>query len=101
MLPENMPVQAMTTFRVFQPPRPATCAEYGCPRYLNGWVTVVPEGEKADRARSLRGRYRLFQRAGDHRGNPTGWVREFTRGDDWIDAFASNQIAVADRAERG
>jgi len=135
MLPENMPVQAMTTFRVVQPPRPATCAEYGCPRYLNGWLTVVPEGPKAEQARSLRGRYRftetvvdgglvefrfepgqecwaqhrmpwdgrerLFQRAGDHRGNPTGWIREFTRGDDWVDAFASNQIAVAERAERG
>ena len=130
---------ATTTFQVVQPPRVATCAEYGCPRYANGWKTVVPEGEKADQARSLRGRYRftetrldgglvefvfepgqecwaqhlmpwdgrerLFQRPGFWRGgywrNPPRDGYEFTRGDDWVDAFANNQIKVAERVERG
>jgi hypothetical protein len=131
------PSQAYTTFQVIAPPRPATCAEYGCLNWLNGWETTVPEGPHADLVRSLRGRYqftetraedgqcvftfppgqpcfaasqhrmrwegreRLFQRGGDWRGNPRGEVREFTRADDWVDAFATNQIKVADRLERG
>lgn len=51
----------------------ATCAEVGCPNYLNGWRTIVPEGsDHADLVRSLRGRWHFTEQA-----QPGGLV-EFT-----------------------
>ena len=42
----RLPVRAMQTYRVASPrsthTRPATCAEYRCKAYLNGWPTIVP-----------------------------------------------------------
>jgi len=38
-----LPPQFLTTFRIVRPPRPATCAEYGCWRYRDGFKVVVDE----------------------------------------------------------
>lgn len=38
-----LPVHAYKTYQQVSPPRPATCAEAGCPNYLNGWRTIVDE----------------------------------------------------------
>jgi hypothetical protein len=42
-----MPAAAYKTYRIIAPPathfRPASCAEVGCPAYLNGWKVHVEE----------------------------------------------------------
>lgn len=42
-----MPVTAYKTYRILSPVqthfRPATCAEYECAAYLNGWVSTIDE----------------------------------------------------------
>jgi hypothetical protein len=47
----GLPVTAMKSYTVAMPLathfRPATCAEYECPDYLHGWVTVVPADSPA------------------------------------------------------
>jgi hypothetical protein len=40
-------------------------------------------------------------RAGDWRGNPTGWKRQHTRPEHWVEDFAENQDALRTRYERG
>lgn len=44
---------------------------------------------------------RLIQTGGDWRGNPRGDFREFTRREDWVDAFANHQISLKEAIERG
>lgn len=42
----GLPVQNMRTYDIFVPAdgfRPATCAEYECPGYLNGWSSTIDE----------------------------------------------------------
>ena len=61
-----LPAASMKTYQVAAPLathwRPATCAEVGCPNYLNGWLTRVPFGsELAEEARGLRGRYHFVE----------------------------------------
>lgn len=65
-LPPNLPVAAVKTYMVAAPLSshfaPATCAEVGCPNWLNGWRTVVPAvSDHADLVRSLRGRYHFTE----------------------------------------
>lgn len=40
-------------------------------------------------------------RDGDHRGNPTGRVRQHVRPADWIDDFGTHQQRIIDAHERG
>lgn len=66
-----LPVTSMQTYAIRTPTRthhrPATCAEIGCPEYLQGWVTVLPTG--SDNV--------LFLRKGAA-GRIDGYVRRFT-----------------------
>lgn len=43
----------------------------------------------------------FFTRDGDWRGNPTGRKTVHTRPEFWVEDFAENQQAVADRIEKG
>lgn len=40
-------------------------------------------------------------RAGDWRGNPTGWRRDHTRPEHWVEDFSEHQQALHDAHERG
>ena len=42
-----------------------------------------------------------IERAGDHRGNPTGMRRVHTRADDWVDSFSENQSRIQALKEKG
>jgi len=53
-LPPSLPAHAMTTFQMATPHRTVGCQEYGCERYLKGWVTIV-DNDKATLVRSLTG----------------------------------------------
>lgn len=136
----KLPVTAMKTYSVRMPVashfRKATCAEVDCPAYLNGWRTVLTDGQ-VDMIDALRASGRQFRedvdgqvhtfwfepgtpcfratehrlslerdpiltvRAGDWRGNPSGWVQRHTRAEDWVEDFALHQQRVADQAEKG
>jgi hypothetical protein len=43
----------------------------------------------------------FIERAGDHRGNPTGMRLVHKRPDDWLESFAENQDRVKTMKERG
>lgn len=40
-------------------------------------------------------------RAGDWRGNPTGWARRHERAADWVEDFGEHQQLIADQQQRG
>lgn len=40
-------------------------------------------------------------RAGDWRGNPTGWTRQHTRPSDWVEDFGEHQQRIADQQKEG
>lgn len=139
----KMPVGAYQTYAAGLPAsqwRRASCAEYECVAYLNGWATVVDERTERGmaqayyvRRQSGRGfreernhagltvfRFHPGQtcfgsdrhmmparpplyvvRAGDWRGNPTGWQRTHKRPEDWVDDMATRLDKIATVARRG
>ena len=61
-----MPAAAYKSYSMRRPLathfRAATCEEADCPDYLNGWVTIVPEGsDNAALVRSLKGRWHFTE----------------------------------------
>lgn len=44
---------------------------------------------------------RMIVRDGDWRGNPTGWRREHTRAEDWIDDMSTHLDQLRERQRRG
>jgi hypothetical protein len=51
----GLPVTAMRTYDIIVPAtgfRPATCAEYGCPGYLNGWASTIDESTELGQAQA-------------------------------------------------
>lgn len=144
-IPPTMPAAMYKSHVLSQPLtthwRRATCAEVDCPRYLNGWKTVLdmstadgqncalwirqmsglhftesvtgpnevtflfPAGQmcaRADRHRLPLGRPPLMLvRGGDHRGNPTGYVRRFGKAEDWRDDLGEHLDVLRDQKARG
>jgi hypothetical protein len=53
----TLPAAAFRSFSILKPAethtRPATCREADCEAYRSGWVTIAPEGERADYVRTL------------------------------------------------
>lgn len=43
----------------------------------------------------------FIERAGDHRGNPTGMRLVHKRADDWVESFTENQDSIKTLRERG
>lgn len=106
--PTQVPVSAMKSYSIVAPLRthwrPASCAEFECPEYLNGWVSVFPaDSPQAEYIRHDKSRRHVETRdsaglatftfeagqqyfacdAHDHR-LPTGRPERFLeRGGDW------------------
>jgi len=81
-LPPALPVHAVKTYSVHAPRRRATCEEYRCRNYLDGWRTIVP-ADKAPLVRGLGG-YSFTEQAQE------GGLVEFT--------FPAGQECFAGRA---
>lgn len=66
-------------------------------------IFTFPAGQQCfEKHKRPRERDPLFVvRAGDHRGNPTGWKRQHSRGEDWRDDMAERLDAVAEAQRRG